>query len=142
MPRDFFMPVPTPFFRAFLEEKFVLESFWPTKKPVLSPLIFIPELGSTFAGTGTVAACGRVGVWACGRVGVSAYRRVGVVPNGRRRGRLPGNVFAPEGLNDRSLAVYCQECVAVDDPSRRDGVILRAVIYTGLLVRNLSLFNR
>ena len=43
-----------PVFRAFLEEKFLLESFWPAKKPILSLLIPIPELGSTFAGTGTL----------------------------------------------------------------------------------------
>jgi hypothetical protein len=42
---------------------------------------------------------------------------------------IHGSDFVPEGLNDRSLAVYCQECVDVDDPSQKDGMILRAVIY-------------
>ncbi len=32
-------------------------------------------------------------------------------------------VFVPEGLNDRSQAIYCLECVQKGAPSRRDGVI-------------------
>ena len=31
-------------------------------------------------------------------------------------------VFVPEGLNDRSQAIYCLECVQKGDPSRRDGM--------------------
>jgi hypothetical protein len=35
--------------------------------------------------------------------------------------RLEG--FVPEGLNDRSQAIYCLVFVQKKDPSRRDGVI-------------------
>jgi hypothetical protein len=31
--------------------------------------------------------------------------------------------FVPEGLNDRSQAIYCLEFVQNRDPSRRDGMI-------------------
>ena len=51
------------------------------------------------------------------------------------------NVFVPEGLTDRSLAVYCQGCVTVDGPSRRDGVILRAVILHRTIRRQTILFQ-
>jgi hypothetical protein len=95
----------------------LLLSFWPAKKPVLSLLIFIPELGPTFAGTGTVAACRRVGVWACRRVGALRWR-----------GRLRANVFVPEGLNDRSLAVYCQGPAHKTDPPRRVRYDLGSVV--------------
>jgi hypothetical protein len=32
------------------------------------------------------------------------------------------SVFVPEGLNDRSQAIYCLECVQKSAPSRRDGM--------------------
>jgi hypothetical protein len=51
----------SPVFLAFLEEKSLLKNFWPAEEPILWLLIFFPELGSTFAGTGTPL---RVGVWA------------------------------------------------------------------------------
>jgi hypothetical protein len=39
-------------------------------------------------------------------------------------------VFVPEGLNDRSQAIYCLERVQKGDPSRRDGVSRRYPIYS------------
>src|SRR5258707_2201025 len=42
-------------------------------------------------------------------------------------------VFVPEGLNDRSQAIYCLECFQKGDPSRRDGVS-RATRYIPAIV--------
>src|SRR5258707_15851174 len=41
----------------------------------------------------------------------------------RTLSRRDSRVFVPEGLNDRSQAIYCLECVQKGAPSRRDGVI-------------------
>jgi hypothetical protein len=86
-----------PRFWLFLEERFLFKTFLVAEKQVFGPQTLIPELGSSFAGTGTVSAYRCLGVSACRRGAEWAGR-----------GRLRANVFVPEGLNDRSLAVYCQ----------------------------------
>jgi hypothetical protein len=64
----------------------------------------------------------RFGVWACGRIGVFAVafldragqkppvsRRNGEWANGRNGEWASGCICVPEGLNDRSQAIYCLE---------------------------------
>jgi hypothetical protein len=78
-----------PVFRAFLEEKFLLESFCPTEKPILSLRIPIPELGSTFAGTGTFLRIDARGA----RLACEAGRR------DNKGVKSPGGARLPHGLS-------------------------------------------
>jgi hypothetical protein len=55
----------------------------------------------------------------------------------RKRGQVRGFVvpkgledFVPEGLDDRSQAIYCLECFQKRDPSRRDGASRAHEIFT------------
>jgi hypothetical protein len=58
MPRNFLCPRQARF-SGISRAEICVRKFLARENAVLPPLIFIPELGSTFAGSGTVSAGGR-----------------------------------------------------------------------------------
>jgi hypothetical protein len=67
MPSDF-LCLCQPRFSAVSRGEIFIKTFLVAEKQVFAQQTFIPDLGSTFVGTGTFR---RTGVWACRRVGVS-----------------------------------------------------------------------